>query len=415
MNSIKIKSLKQKHKILPSITDSNSPTYESNKTNTITEYNSSNNSLNKLLNMTKTSVDFNNSKRNRINNLEYPKSIKFFNASEDKKANLVYNKTISSFNKSKGIFPNLIYNKYKAKHRPSLLKLKKNLPNEFQNINITNNNANNNSKDRLSSIKTIFNKNDNNKKNNFKKDLKKIDDNKYKYSIIIKNLDMWDKDHCHDNKYSENKNLFNLLYEYFEENDLITEKNDLVYASNIIKVRHENNYNSDENKQQNKIIMDLMKGRKKERGTIFRSSVYKNQVKLGELFDKKYTKEFDENFDLDPDTFNLLLEDQMKSMFYNQIVKDRIKYEKQLHDDLLKINNIIFKRKNLKEEKTLKLKEYYTELTKLKKEYNEKYTKNRKNYWIRYDSYEHYYKKLKESGNLNYRNQLRKKAEYEDL
>ena len=415
MNSIKIKSLKQKHKILPPITDSNSPTYESNKTNTITEYNSSNNSLNKLLNRTKTSVDFNNSKRNRINNLDYPKSIKFFNASEDKKANMVYNKTISSFNKSKGIFPNLIYNKYKAKHRPSLLKLKKNLPNEFQNINITNNNANNNSKDRLSSMKTIFNKNDNNKKNNFKKDLKKIDDNKYKYSIIIKNLDMWDKDHCHDNKYSENKNLFNLLYDYFEENDLITEKNDLVYASNIIKVRHENNYNSDENKQQNKIIMDLMKGRKKERGTIFRSSVYKNQVKLGELFDKKYTKEFDENFDLDPDTFNLLLEDQMKSMFYNQIVKDRIKYEKQLHDDLLKINNIIFKRKNLKEEKTLKLKEYYTELTKLKKEYNEKYTKNRKTYWIRYDSYEHYYKNLKESGNLNYRNQLRKKAEYEDL
>ena len=266
---------------------------------------------------------------------------------------MVYNKTISSFHKSKEMFPNLIDNKYKVKHRPSLLKLKKNLPNELKNINITNSNMNNISKDRLSNIKTIFSKNDNNKSNYFKKDLKKIDDNKYKYSIIIKNLDMWDKDHCHDNKYAENKNLFNLLYDYFEENDLITEKNDLVYASNIIKVRHENNYNSDENKQQNKIIMDLMKGRKKERGTIFRSSVYKNQVKLGELFDKKYTKEFDENFDLDPDTFNLLLEDQMKSMFYNQIVKDRIKYEKQLHDDLLKINNIIFKRKISKKKKPL--------------------------------------------------------------
>jgi hypothetical protein len=150
--------------------------------------------------------------------------------------------------------------------------------------------------------------------------LKKIDDNIYKYSIIIKNLDMWDKDHCRDSKYVENKDLFNLLYEYFEENNLTTEKNDLLYASNIITVRHENNFNSDENKQQNKIIMDILKGRKKERGTIFRSSIYKNQVKLGELFDKKYTKEFDENFDLDPDTFNLLLEDQMKSMFYNQIV-----------------------------------------------------------------------------------------------
>ena len=422
MNDNKNKKFKTKKYKLSSLTDNNFQIYESNKNNETVENNSSSNSLKKLLNLNKTSDNFNKIKRNRISNLNNFKSVKFFDFSEDnknfqndyiydmKRVNTLNNKTMSSFHKSKGMFPYLNEIKIKVK-RPSLIKLKKTLQNEFKTVNISNNKGN----DRLSNIKAIFNNNENNKNNYFKKDLKKIDDNRYKYSIIIKNLDIWDKDHCHENKNRENRNLFNLLYKYFEEHNLSNEKNDLLYAANIIKVRHENNNNEDENKQKNKIMMDLMKGTKKDRGTLFRNSVYKYQVKLGELFDKKYTKEFDENFDLEPDTLNLLLEDQMKSMFYNQIIKDRIKYEKQLHDDLLRINNIIFKRKNLKEEKTLKLKEYHAELIKFKKEYDEQYTKNRKTYWIRYDSYEHYYKSLKESGHLNYRNLLKKKVEYEDL
>ena len=425
MNTKKNKSLQTKKNKLSFLTENNFPLNESNKNNATTEFTSSNNSLNKLLNIDKTSTNFHNSKSNLKDNLYNYKSVKFINISENSKnlrndfndktrLNAISNKTISSFHKSKGLLPYLNNNKIKVK-RPSLLKLKKNLVSDLNSLRTENNIPNYTSKDRLSNIKAIFTKKENNKNDYLKKDLKKLDDNIYKYSVMIKNLDMWDKDHCHDNKTRENSNQFNLLYEYFDEHNLSQEKSDLLYASNIIKVRHENNNNDNENKQKNKIMMDLMKGRKKERGNIFRSSIYNKQLKLGELFDKKYTKEFDDNFDLDPDTLNLLLEDQMKSMFYNQIIKDRIKYEKQLHDDLLKINNIIFKRKNIKEEKTKKLKEYYAELTKLKKEYDNEYTKNRKTYWIRYDSYEHYYKNLKETGNLNYHIQLRKKAEYEDL
>ena len=427
MNTKKNKSLNTKKYKLSFLTENNFPLNESNKNNATTEFTSSNNSLNKLLNIDKTSTDFHNFKRNRINNFYNIKSVKFINFSENSKnllnndfydiarLNTIANKTISSFHKSKGLLPYLNNNKIKVK-RPSLLKLQKNLTNDLNTLRTEYNIPNYTNKDRLSNIKSIFNKKENDKNNYFKKDLKKIDDNIYKYSVMIKNLDMWDKDHCQDNKAGENINLFHLLYDYFDEHDLSQEKKDLLYASNIIKVRHDNNNNNDdENKQKQKIMMNLMKGRRRERGGIFRSSIYRKQIKLGELFDKKYTKEFDDNLDLDPDSLNLLLEDQMKSMFYNQIIKDRIKYEKQLHDDLLKINNIIFKRKNIKEEKTKKLKEYYAELTKLKKEYDEEYTKNRKTYWIRYDSYEHYYKNLKESGNVNYRNQLRKKAEYEDL
>ena len=249
------------------------------------------------------------------------------------------------------------------------------------------------SNDRISNIKTIFSKNEN-KKRLLSKKPKIIDENKYRYSIIIKNLDIWDKDHCEKNKDDINKNLFNLLYQYFDENKLLEEKNDLIYASNVIKSRQSHGYVVDEAHQNNKVLVDLMKRRKKETGTILKNTLYKTQIQFSELFNKKYTKEFDENLDIDPDTFNLLLEDEMKNIFYNQIIKDRIKYEKQLHDDLLKINNIIYKRKNEKEEKTKRSKELYKESIQLKKEYNEQYTKNRKTYWIRYDGYEHYYNSL---------------------
>jgi hypothetical protein len=225
-------------------------------------------------------------------------------------------------------------------------------------------------------------------------------------------LDIWDKDHCKENRDNANKNLFKFLLDYYEKNKLTQEKDDLIYASNVRNQRYEKkNFEENEGKNRNKIFMDLINRRKRESGTILKNNLYKTQLKFSELFDKKYTKAFGENLDIDPDTFNLLLEDEMKNMFYNQIIKDRIKYEKQLHEEIMKINNIIYKRKNSKDEKTLKIKELYVELAKLKKEYNDKYTKNRKAYWSRYDSYEHYYKSLMTNGNML----IPKEREYDDF
>ena len=214
-------------------------------------------------------------------------------------------------------------------------------------------------------------------------------------------------------KAKKKTDLFTILYDYFEKQELKSKMNDLIYASNILTTRDENSYDIFENKQHSKEFMEMMKKRKKETTTILKNNLYKTQLKFSELFDKKYSKEFDENLDIDPDTFNMLLEDELKSMFYNQIIKDRKKYEKQLHDDLSKINSIIYKRKISKDKKTSELKELYAESVKLKKEYNDKYAKNRNIYWARYDSYEHYYKSLIDNGNINAVNDLRKSGEYE--
>ena len=54
-------------------------------------------------------------------------------------------------------------------------------------------------------------------------------------------------------------------------------------------------------------------------------TLYKTQIQFSELFNKKYSKEFDENLDIDPDTFNLLLEDEMKIILDEPISREAIR------------------------------------------------------------------------------------------
>ena len=389
-----------------------------NKENMITILKDSKSPSN-IFNDNKETLDnFNKNKYNSFNN-SHCKSIKYNRTSYDNNfdfkknhfnTNIISNKTINNFTKEKKILPYINKTKSDFINGQNILKSKYlNYINKYREnkLNIQNSNG-------LTNIKTIFNNNENNKNDILPKTNKNKDEvNKYKSSILLKNLDIWDKEHCSENKIRKKMDLFNLLYDYFEKEKLKNKKNDLIYASKILTTRDENIYDDLDYRKHNKAFMEIIKKRKKETGTILKNNLYKTQLKFSELFDKKYTKEFDENLDIDPDTFNLLLEDELKSMFYNQIIKDRKKYEKQLHDDLLKINSIIYKRKISKDEKTTKLKGLYAESIKLKKEYNEKYAKNRNIYWSRYDSYEHYYKSLIDNENINIINDFKKSGEYE--
>ena len=409
------------------IKENNLKNYIHKPKNIITDPNLFNNKENKSNNLAKTSFEFYNTK---INKQSKTKKVKFAKTISDSSelstqkkfilSQINNNKTISNTSKQKDkekeIFPYLNLTRTNNKPNPNInIFQQTNNYNSLQDLSsIKNINFKNN--DRISNMKTLFSKKEtnannsnNNNKEGFQKDIKAIDENKYKYSIILKNLDIWDKDHCDLNKNDRNINLFNILLDYYEKNNLIKEKNDILYASNILKTKENVNNIQGDSKQNNKIFMDLIKRRRKEASTILKNNLYKAQLRMTELFDKKYQKEFDENLDIDSDTFNLLLEDEMKNIFYNQIIKDRMKYEKQLHDDLLKINNIIYEKKNLKDEKSSKIKQLYLDLAKLKTEYNEKYTKNRKSYWFRYDNYQHYYKSL-----LNSNNRHGNKEENED-
>ena len=412
--------LLKKNLYLKTLKEEKSPqdSFINNKENMITILKEPKTPVNNLNNINKTHVDFNKNKFNSVNN-SHTKSIKYNRTSYDNNSsfkkniietNIISNKTNNNFSKENKILPYI--NKTTNDFRPSqnLLNSKYlNYINKYKEnkLNIKNS-------DRLTNIKTIFNYNENNKNDiSLKTNKNKYEQNKYKFSTLIKNLDIWDKEHCSQNKIKRKTDLFTLLYDYFEKEKLENKKNDLIYASNILTTRDENNYDVLDYRKHNKAFMEIMKKRKRETGTILKNNLYRTQLKFSELFDKKYSKEFDENLDIDPDTFNLLLEEELKSMFYNQIIKDRKKYEKQLHNDLLKINSIIYKRKKSKDEKTSKLKGLYAESVKLKKEYNDKYSKNRSIYWSRYESYEHYYKTLIDNENINITNDLRKAGEYE--
>ena len=246
-----------------------------------------------------------------------------------------------------------------------------------------------------------------NTENNISRKNEIHDDKEFKYSMLLKNLDIWDKDHCKEKMEKSDIDLFSILNEYYIKNNLINEQKNLMRVSNILKLRGDYNILKMESKQNNKLLIEMIKRKKKETGMILKNNLYKAQIKFGELFNKRYTKEFNENLNIDPDTLNLLIEDELKTVFYNQVIRERIKYENQLHDDLLNVNNLMNDRKNIKNEKIYKLKELFIEKAKLKKEYEEKYNKNRNTYWNKYENYDKYYKRLISNSNINANNNLK--------
>ena len=220
------------------------------------------------------------------------------------------------------------------------------------------------------------------------------DETKYKYSTLLKNLDSWDKEHCDQKMHKTDATLYNYLSNYYQKNNLMEDYNNLLFASNILNVRKNYTNLIEKGKQNNKLFIDMIKRKQKETGTILNNTLYRAKVKYSELFNRRYYKDFLDNLDIDSETLNVLIEKEIKNVFYNKIIKDRIKYENELHDELIKVNSMIYNKKNLKDEKTKRLKELYKEKLLLEKEFNEIYSTNRKTYWYRYDNYQHHYNRL---------------------
>ena len=58
----------------------------------------------------------------------------------------------------------------------------------------------------------LFNYNENNKNDiSLKTNKNKYEQNKYKFSTLIKNLDIWDKEHCSQNKIKRKTYILKLL------------------------------------------------------------------------------------------------------------------------------------------------------------------------------------------------------------
>ena len=208
------------------------------------------------------------------------------------------------------------------------------------------------------------------------------------YSTIMKHLEKWDKDHCFSNKNSKNVSLLhNNLINYYKNNNLINEEKNLYAIDNMLKAKAG-------------FLQLLNKGYLNNQNRLLKELFMRSPTEIKKINENKEEKKINENKvnKNDEDVFIKLLnkkkEDKKNNDFYpNKIYKEKIKYEKELHQKLLFINNLLFNKKYIKDEKKKLLDKIYEEKNKLIIDYNDKFSKDIKQYWIRYDEFDYSYKR----------------------
>ena len=189
----------------------------------------------------------------------------------------------------------------------------------------------------------------------------------YDYSLIIKKLDNWDKEHCIKN----NMDLFSLhntLYNYYKNNNLIEEQKNLKNMDNMLQEKI-NYYRYKENK-----TYGILGKKSKNKNNIVKKSdsaeINENNKKLmfNSLIINNLNKTYTKN----------------KIDFFNKMNKEKIKYEHQLHKELIFVNNIIYNKKYIKKQKTKEIDNFFKELEKLKNEYENKIENYKKEYYYKY-------------------------------
>jgi hypothetical protein len=225
-----------------------------------------------------------------------------------------------------------------------------------------------------------------NSNENIKK-IKKENIEEYKdYSSMMKHLEKWDKEHCYTSKHKGDASLlYNNLINYYKNNNLINEEKNLNIIDNMLKTRDNFRYflyNGYFNK--NKLLKELIMRSPRKNNDVINDN---NDIKINRDI---INKEDDVFINL----LNKKKEEKKNNDFYpNKVFKEKIKYEKELHQKLLFINNLLFNKKFIKEEKKKLLEKIYETKNKLMLDYNEKNTKDVKLYWIKYDEYDYKYKK----------------------
>ena len=188
----------------------------------------------------------------------------------------------------------------------------------------------------------------------------------YDYSSIIKRLDYWDKDHCIKNN-NDFFSLYNTLSTYYKKNKLSEEENNLNFAESI--VRQKINYN---NYKEDKAIEEFENKPKIDKCN--------KEVKINE---ESNMNEQNKGAFLNSLIRNNLNKDTPKNKFdlYNKMMKERLDYETQLHNELIFVNNMIYNRKFVKKEKNKELNKVFIQLDKLKHEYEQKKNKCLKKFY----------------------------------
>ena len=197
------------------------------------------------------------------------------------------------------------------------------------------------------------------------------------YSLIIKKLDRWDKDNCFLKQYDK-FSLYEILNDYYQKKGLSQDLKNLNTMDSLLKsksnfdrlIKNRLNY-----KNSNKMITEVMASPSKNSTLNVKYNNHKHKIKKHNSSKNWKKKEKDDEF---------------------KLLTEKIKYESQLHNDLVFVNNIIYNKKCLKKEVLKKFEEVYKKHSEIKYEYDRKYNNYVKEYWSIYDEYDQRYKRFEE-------------------
>ena len=190
------------------------------------------------------------------------------------------------------------------------------------------------------------------------------------HSKLMKKLEIWDKEHLSMEKENPDS-LYKRLSSLYKKINLEKEHKKLEQLNFLLKSKSNLNQIMNKGNRSNKILDEFFNKRNKDQGTILRNNIIKTKTRFNfTLFSPKNTKEIEINFGVNSETIKAMNAREINSEYYSKVIKDKIKYENQLHQELINVNNDIYEKKIEKKEKNTKLSEIYNQQSKLTKKFN---------------------------------------------
>ena len=189
-------------------------------------------------------------------------------------------------------------------------------------------------------------------------------------SLLMKKLENWDKEHLSMSKENPDS-LYQRLSKLYKTINLKKEQQKLEQMNFLLKSKTNFNKLIEKGNRSNKILDDFFNKRNKDQGSILRNNIVKTKARFNfSLFLPKNQKDIEQEIGVNTQTINAMVSGDFNNDYYNKVMKDKIKYENQLRDELISVNNDIYDKKNEKKEKDAELSAVYFKQNKLTKEYN---------------------------------------------
>ena len=189
-------------------------------------------------------------------------------------------------------------------------------------------------------------------------------------SILMKKLENWDKEHLSLIKENPDS-LYHRLTNLYKTINLTKEKKKLDQMNFLLKSKSNFNKLMDKGTRSNKILDDFFNKRNKDQGSILSNNIVKTKARFNfSLFLPKNQKDIEQDIGVDTKTINAMASGDINNDYYIKVMKDRIKYENQLRQELISVNNDIYDKKIEKKEKYNQLNEIYSQQNKLTKDFN---------------------------------------------